>query len=80
MLTDARATAGPDALDRALVAAAAIASAGIQALVLDAEDGAARLSLAPRLAQALGGVCLPLADLSAPAVEAAIRSTLEARP
>jgi len=79
VLTDARATAGPGALDRALAAAAGIATAGIETLVLDAEDGSARLSLAPKLADALGATCLPLADLSAGAVEAAIRSTLEAR-
>ncbi len=78
VLTDARATAGPGALDRALAAAAEIATAGIETLVLDAEDGTARLSLAARIADALGAVCLPLADLSAAAVEAAIRSTLEA--
>jgi magnesium chelatase subunit D len=79
VLTDARATAGPGALDRALAAAAGIATAGIETLVLDAEDGPARLSLAPRLAGVLGATCLPIADLSAGAVEAAIRSTLEAR-
>jgi magnesium chelatase subunit D len=80
VLTDARATAGAGALDRALAAAANIAAAGIDTLVLDAEDGPSRLSLAPRLAEMLGAACLPLADLSAQAVEAAIRSTLEARP
>ncbi|HEY2304132.1 MAG TPA: ATP-binding protein [Acidimicrobiales bacterium] len=78
VLTDARATSGPDALDRALAAAGAIATAGIETVVLDAEDGTARLSLAARIADALGAICVPLAGLSAAAVETAIRSALEA--
>jgi magnesium chelatase subunit D len=80
LLTDARATAGPEALDRGLQAAGRVAAAGINAVVLDAEDGAARLDLAPRIAAAMGAPCLPLADISAPAVERAIRGRLAERP
>ncbi|MHB8669103.1 MAG: AAA family ATPase [Acidimicrobiales bacterium] len=79
LLTDGRATAGPGALDRALAASAEVAAAGVRALVLDAEDGVARLSLARSVADALGAPCIPMADLSAASVEAAIRSNLEAR-
>jgi magnesium chelatase subunit D len=76
LLTDGRATAGPAALDRGLAAAAEVSAAGIGAVVLDAEDGAARLGLAARLATALGAPCLPLAAVTAGAVEGAIRSAL----
>ena len=59
VVTDGRATsAGPDpATDPtgvALTAAAEIAAAGIEALVVDAEDGDLRLGLARRLAEAMG--------------------------
>ena len=76
LLTDGRATAGDGALDRGLAAATDLAAAGIASVVLDAEDGAARLNLAARLAAAMGAPCLPLAEVSAPAVEAAVRSAM----
>jgi magnesium chelatase subunit D len=80
VLTDGRATAGPAALERAFAAAGDIAAAGIRSVVLDAEQGPTRLGLAFRLAAALQGPWLPLAELSAGAVEAAIRTTLEPAP
>ncbi|MEW6154111.1 MAG: VWA domain-containing protein, partial [Actinomycetota bacterium] len=76
LLTDGRATAGPGAFDRALVAASAVAAAGMGALVLDAEDGPAPLGLAPRVAAALGGPCVALSEVSALAVEGAVRAAL----
>ncbi|MFP5320007.1 MAG: AAA family ATPase [Acidimicrobiia bacterium] len=76
LLSDGRATAGEGALDRGLAAAADLAAAGIPAVVLDAEDGAARLGLAGRFAEAMAARCLPLAEVSARAVEAAVRTSL----
>jgi magnesium chelatase subunit D len=58
-------TAGPGAMDAALAAASAVRSAGVPALVLDAETGAPRLHLATRLAEAMGAPCRPVADLTA---------------
>jgi magnesium chelatase subunit D len=72
LVTDGRATAGPGALDRALAVAARVATAGIETLVLDAEDGPTRLGLAARLATALGGRCVALEDVSASAIRSAI--------
>jgi magnesium chelatase subunit D len=76
VLTDGRATAGPDALDRALRAAEEVAGAGIPAAVLDAEDGPARLGCARRVAAALNAPCLDLGQVSAAAVEGAVRQLL----
>jgi magnesium chelatase subunit D len=66
VVTDGRATSAgrPPATDPtgvALAAAAEIAAAGIEALVVDAEDGDLRLGLARRLAEAMGAhyVALP---------------------
>jgi magnesium chelatase subunit D len=76
VLTDGRATAGADALERALRAAEEVARAGIRAAVLDAEDGPARLGCAERVAAALEAPCLDLRQVSAAAVEGAIRELL----
>jgi len=76
LLTDGRATAGTGALDRGLAAAAAVADAGVRAVVLDAEDGPARMGLAARLAAAMHAPCVPLHDVSARAVEGTIRGLL----
>jgi len=65
VVTDGRATAGPDAPADALAAATAVRAAGVPALVLDAETGTPRLGLAARLAAALGADCRPVADLTA---------------
>ena len=57
-------TAG-DPWQQALLAARAIAAAGLPALVLDTDAGFVRLGRAAELAQALGAECLPLDGLSA---------------
>ncbi|HEX9530728.1 MAG TPA: VWA domain-containing protein [Acidimicrobiales bacterium] len=74
LLTDGRATSGADALGRARAAARELAGEGIATLVLDAEDGPARLGIAAELADAAGGRCVPLAAVTADAVESAIRA------
>jgi magnesium chelatase subunit D len=59
LVTDGRATAGPDPL--AVVAELG----GAAAVVVDCEAGPVRLGLARRLARALGADCIPLDHLSA---------------
>jgi len=62
VLTDGRATGAPDALEDAMAVAAKVRRRGVDALVVDCEDGAVRLGLAATLADALGAELLPLAD------------------
>jgi magnesium chelatase subunit D len=76
LITDGRATGNQNALDRAHAAAAEVAGAGIDVVVIDAEDGTNRLGLAEQLATAMGARCLRLADLSPGTVEAAVREAL----
>ncbi|MFW0796325.1 AAA family ATPase [Gordonia sp. CPCC 205515] len=64
VLTDGRATAGADAAPRAKAAATEIARRGIDAVVVDCEQGMIRLGLAADLASTLGAQYLPMADLS----------------
>ncbi|EGD55698.1 AAA family ATPase [Gordonia neofelifaecis] len=54
VMTDGRATAGPDASRRADAAADEIARRGISAVVVDCEQGVVRLGLAVELARRLG--------------------------
>jgi magnesium chelatase subunit D len=75
-ITDGRATGDPGALDRAGAVAGEIAAAGIEAVVLDAEDGPTRLGLAQHLASAMGARYLRLDEVSAERVEAAVRDAL----
>ncbi|MEV0562913.1 VWA domain-containing protein [Dactylosporangium sp. NPDC050588] len=58
VVTDGRATSGPDPMT------VAPALAGIPAVVVDCESGPVRLGLAGRLARALSADCLPLSALS----------------
>ncbi|HEX9969062.1 MAG TPA: VWA domain-containing protein [Acidimicrobiales bacterium] len=76
LVTDGRATAASDGVDpveAALGAADAVRRRGVDAVVLDAEDGPARLGLARSVADAMGARYMPLASLTASAVEAALR-------
>lgn len=65
VLTDGRATSGPDAAARADAAASAVRERGIDAVVVDCEQGMIRLGLAARLAARLGASYLPMSQLSA---------------
>ena len=74
VLTDGRATAGPDAAGRASVAAQRIRRNGIDSVVVDCEQGVVRLGLAADLAVRLGAQTmrtdeLSVAALSAPAAD-----------
>jgi magnesium chelatase subunit D len=65
VVTDGRATApAPDPAAAALAAAADVARAGLDALVVDAEDGNVRLGLAASLAEAMGARYLALPQLA----------------
>lgn len=61
ILTDGRATAGPDPRD----AAAGLRRLGVASVVVDTEEGHLRLGMAATLAEALGARCLRLEDLRA---------------
>jgi magnesium chelatase subunit D len=77
LITDGRATAGPDGHDPfeyALAAASEVRRAGVAAVVIDAEGGGApRLGLAQQLAAAMGATHVPLSELTPAAVEQAVR-------
>jgi magnesium chelatase subunit D len=77
VLTDGRATepgAGGDPVADAVRAAGLLAGDGIAAITVDCESGPVRLGLAGRLAAALGGPCLTLAQLSADQVAGVVRA------
>ena len=79
LISDGRATwapAGHDPLEAALRTAAAVRQRALPALVLDVEDGHARLGLAAQVAEAMGARYLPLTELSAGAMTSAIREGL----
>ncbi len=71
LVSDGRATAGPDDRDplvAAKEAAAEVRRRGVPAVVVDAEDGHTRLGLAAELAEAMGARYLTLSQLDAGAV------------
>jgi len=65
VVTDGRATAGPDAVPRSQRAAAELAADGIAALVLDCETGRFRMGLAARLAEHLLADHVPIDEVAA---------------
>jgi magnesium chelatase subunit D len=76
LVTDGRATAGADGSDPVAAAqqsAAAVRRRGVDAVVVDAEDGPARLGLARRLADTMGARYLTVPELSAGSLDAAVR-------
>jgi magnesium chelatase subunit D len=62
VVTDGRATGGPDPLGQARRAAAQLA--GVSSIVVDAEDGPVRLGLAGRVAVGLGAELVTVAGLA----------------
>jgi magnesium chelatase subunit D len=71
LVSDGRATAGPEGADplvAAKEAAAEVRRRGVPAVVVDAEDGHIRLGLAAELADAMGAPCLTLSQLNATTV------------
>ena len=75
VVTDGRATAGPEPFPAALAAAAVVARRRLPAVVVDVEPaGHSHLGLAGRLAAAMDARHLPLSDLRAERLEAALRT------
>ncbi|MGH3853672.1 MAG: magnesium chelatase subunit D family protein [Pseudonocardiaceae bacterium] len=76
VLTDGRATHG--GMDAALAAAGLLRRDGVASIVVDCESGPVRLGLSDRLAFAMGGGCVRLAELSADAVAGVVRAAQSA--
>ena len=74
VLTDGRATAGPDPLGRSRIAAARLLAEGAAAVVVDCETSYVRLGLAGRLARQLGAPAVRLEQLHADHLMRAVRS------
>ncbi len=81
VITDGRATSGPDALTRAYAMADRLRDTDTPALVIDCETGRFRMGLAATLATRLGADHVPLEDVGADAILGAVahaRSPIEA--
>ena len=74
VITDGRATGGPDPLGRARVAAARLVAEGAAAVVVDCETSHVRLGLAEQLAGYLRAPAVRLAHLRADALTALVTS------
>ena len=74
VLTDGRATGGPDPLGRARVAAARLVAEGAAAVVVDCETSYVRLGLAEQLAVQLDSPSVRLAQLRADDLTQVVRS------
>jgi magnesium chelatase subunit D len=72
VVTDGRATAGPDAVHRSRMAADHLARRGIAALVVDCESGSFRMGLAGDLARHLHAEHVPVTEVSATALTGAV--------
>jgi magnesium chelatase subunit D len=72
VVTDGRATSGPDAVARAQAAAGLLA--GVTAVVMDCESGKMRLGLAADLAAHLGAEHVPLGEVAAESLTSAVRT------
>jgi magnesium chelatase subunit D len=64
VVTDGRATSGPDAVRRSQAAAELLAGTGVASVVMDCESGRMRLGLAGELALRLGAEHVPLDQVS----------------
>ncbi len=73
VVTDGRATAGPDAVGRAQQAAAYLVNEDIGSIVVDCESGRMRMGLAANLAEHLHAEHVPLAHVNAQALADIVR-------
>lgn len=83
LVSDCRANvgiAGGDPFDEALSLCAALREDGAQAIVLDPAPRSNRFGLTQKIANALGGACIPLNELRADAIRAAVRQAQSAEP
>ncbi|CPR12537.1 magnesium chelatase [Mycobacterium bohemicum DSM 44277] len=74
VLTDGRATGGPDPLGRTRIAAARLVAEGAAAVVVDCETSYVRLGLAAQLARLLGAPTVRLEQLHADQLVRAVRT------
>ncbi|GAA1710225.1 putative cobaltochelatase [Dietzia cercidiphylli] len=74
VVTDGRATHGPDALARSRAAAAGLASLGVASVVVDCESGRFRMGLASELATHLGAEHIPLGEVTAEGLTRTVRT------
>ncbi|ETW26141.1 magnesium chelatase subunit D family protein [Mycobacterium gastri] len=74
VLTDGRATSGPDPLGRSRIAAARLAAEGVAAVIVDCETSYVRLGLAGQLARQLGAPAVRLEQLHADHLTRAVRN------
>ncbi len=72
LVTDGRATSGPDAVRRSRLAADHLARRDIAALVVDCESGSFRMGLASELARHLHAEHVPVTEVSATALTGAV--------
>ena len=77
VLTDGRATGGPDPLGRSRTAAARLVAEGAAAVVVDCETSYVRLGLAGQLARQLGAPAVRLEQLHADELTRAVRSVAD---
>ena len=73
VVTDGRATAGIDALQRSRRAGALLAADHVSSLLIDCESGRFRMGLAGVLAQSLAAQYVPLGEVGAQALAGAVR-------
>lgn len=74
LLTDGRATGGPDPLGRTRIAAARLRAEGAASVVVDCETSYVRLGLAAEVARALDAPVIRLDQLRADSLTAAVRA------
>lgn len=77
VVTDGRATGGPEPRPRAAKAARLLAGEGTASVVLDCEAGPVRLGLAGELARDLRGTAVTLDELRADSVSALVRTATD---
>jgi magnesium chelatase subunit D len=73
VVTDGRATGGPEPLLLASKAAGLFAAEGVASVVVDCESGPVRLGLAGKLAAELGGTAVTLDELRADAIAGLVK-------
>ena len=73
LVTDGRATHGPDAVDRSRLVADHLRRAGIASLLIDCETGRFTLGLAARLSAHLGAEHVPVGEVAADRLLTAVR-------
>ncbi|MDX6355024.1 MAG: magnesium chelatase subunit, partial [Streptomyces sp.] len=78
VVTDGRATGGPEPVALAARAARLLAASGAASVVVDCESGPVRLGLAAALAGELGGVAVTLRELRADTVSALVKDVRRA--